>query len=150
MASGAPQAGSAQQAAPAPAPSHAQTVAALRHFGAVIAECKTLLKNPDLGKIDVRSAIQDGGVKLVADGIISAADAVTQLASVPDKPFDQKKWVEQMFVNAIMAQNGVLDHHRAAHAGTGDYASESAKHPAPSRDSHRDTMRGMMEQHYGR
>src|SRR5579864_1348645 len=142
---GAPQ--DQQQAAPAPAPTHEQAVAALRHFQAIIAEGRTLLKNPDIGKASIKSAIQDGAVKLVADGIISAADAVSQLATVPERPFDQKQWVEKLYVNAVQAQAAVLDHHRAAHIGTGDYGIESQMHKSDP-DMHKQTLAGMMETHY--
>jgi hypothetical protein len=139
-----PQEGPPQQ----PAPSHEQTVAALRHFQALLAEGRTLLKNPDLGKSNVKSAIQDGAIKLVADGIISPADAVTQLATVPERPIEQKKWVENLYAQAVTAQSNVLDHHRMAHIGTGDYGIESALHQS-NPDAHKQTMQGMMEAHYG-
>lgn len=155
MPSSGPLAGGAPQQMPgaqapqqqAPAPSHEQTVAALRHFHALIKEGQTLLKNPDLGKANVKSAIQDGAIKLVADGIISAADAVTQLASVPDKPFDQKRWVEEQFAQAVINQNHVLEHHRAASPGSGNWDLESAMQKSDP-DQHRDVLRGMMEAHY--
>ena len=101
----------------APAPTHQQTVAALRHFGMLEKELGGLLANPDLGRTDMKSAIIDGATSLVSLGIMSPPDAVTQLATVPERPFDQKKWVEQHFVQTIQAMNMILDHHRTAFQG---------------------------------
>lgn len=132
-----------QQQAP-PAPTHGQTMAALRHFDALIAEGKMLLKNPDLGKADCRSAIIDGATKLVADRIVPPGQAVAQLATVPDRPFDQKKWVEQQMQSAMAARNAVIDHHVAAFSGAPDAMAGAPSSP----DSHMDTMSGMMSAHY--
>src|ERR1035441_6763677 len=107
----------AQQAPPAP--THAQTVAALRHFTALKQELTVLLKNPDLGKADMKSAIIDGVTKLVADRIVPPAAAVQKLAMVPDTPFQQKKWIEQDYAQVMKAENMVLAHHAAAFAGQG-------------------------------
>lgn len=126
-----------------PAPSHQQTVAALRHFDAIERELRGLLADPDLGKTDMRSQIQDGAVKLVAGGIMTAAQAVAQLTTVPDRPSDQRKWVEQHFQQVIQSADLVLDHHRAAFAGQ----------PAPAQvagpDQHADVMSGLLQHYQG-
>lgn len=134
---------------PQPVPSHEQTVAALRHFQALITEGRQLLKNPDLGKADLKSDIIDIASKLVGNRILSAADAVTQLATVPEKPFEQKQWVENLYAQAVTAQAAVLDHHRAASIGSGDYEIESLVHKSDP-EKHRDTMKGLMESQYAR
>jgi hypothetical protein len=130
-----------QQQMPA-APSHQQTVAALRHFMAIVGELKTLYKKPDLGKTDMRSAIIDGTTKLVSERVITAASAVSQLTSVPDEPAAQRKWVQQMLNQTIAAQNGVLDHHAAGNHGTLDWSTES-QHPEYDPDNHFQAMEGL-------
>jgi hypothetical protein len=136
---GTPQGGQGPQAPPAP--THQQTVAALRHFQAVLGELSTLLKNPDLGKADLKSAIIDGTTKLVAERVIPPNDAVTQLATVPDRPFDQKQWVMNHLQQTMLARNAVLSHHAAAFAGQGP-------EPTPSADNHMADINGMMQSHY--
>ena len=106
----------AQQQQP-PAPSHQQTVAALRHIGAIEKELSGLLADPDLGKTDMHSKIIDGTTKLVASGMVSPSQAVQQLGTVPEQPFEQKQWLEQHFAQTIQAQSAVLQHHRAAFQG---------------------------------
>lgn len=130
-----------QQQMPA-APDHRQTVAALRHFMAVVDELQTLLKDPSLGKSDIRSQIIDGTSKLVAQRMISPANAVKELAGVPDDPRQQGIWVKQMLQKTMQAQNNVLDHHSAGNAGTLDWKIESQHQPG-SKDDHMQTMSGL-------
>jgi hypothetical protein len=134
----------------APAPTHGQTVAALRHFNAILGELKGLLENPDLGKANLKSTIIDGMTKLVAERIIPPAAAVTQLAAVPDEPFQQAQWAKNHYAQTVQAQAAVLDHHRQSAMGTGNYDLENALHEDESDpDSHMETMQGTMAQHYG-
>ena len=138
MGPGGPPAAPQGQPMPPPAPSHQQTVAALRHFSAIEKELTELLKNPDLGKSDLKSAIIDGTTKLVADGILTAASAVTELGTVPEKPFDQKKWLEHHFVQTLQAANAVLSHHAAAFSG------QQVDTTPASPDDHQSHMAGLM------
>lgn len=139
----APNAPNAPPQQQAPAPSHQQTVAALRHFDAIERELRGLLMDPDLGKTDMRSQIQDGAVKLVAGGIMTAAQAVAQLTTVPDRPFDQRKWVEQHFQQTIQSATAVVAHHQAAFAGA----------PPPQQiagpDQHAAVMSGLLAHYQG-
>jgi hypothetical protein len=125
-----------------PAPSHIQTVAAIRHFMAIIDELQVLEKNPDLGRTNCRGAIIDGVSKLVAERMLSPANAVIQLAKIPDDPLLQRKAIQQMLQQTIQAQNNVLDHHVATHPATLDWAHES-QHQAGSMDDHMATMEGL-------
>ena len=135
-----------QQAPPAPppAPSHQQTVAALRHFAALERELTTLLKDPDLGNADLKSKIIDGTTGLVAQGYLTPAAAVTELGTVPERPFDQKKWLEQHFVQTIAAANQVLSHHQAAFPGG------APNEETPSMDDHHSLMGSLASQYQGR
>jgi hypothetical protein len=137
---------SGASAAAAPAPTHAQTVAALRHFGAIKEELGTLLKNPALGKSSIKSAIIDGTTKLVAERIISPAQAVMQLGKVPEAPLEQRKWVQMMMAQTIQAANAVLDHHAAGQHGPVDFAQD---HPGDdyNPDDHMSHMDALMGQY---
>lgn len=132
-----------------PQPSHAETVAALRHFDAIKKELQTLLKIETLGKADIKSQIIEGTTQLVGNRIITPAQAVMQLATVPTSPADQKKWVETHFMQTMQAENAVLDHHRAGQPGLGNYDIENAIHEPEGEQDHIGTMAGMMNTHYG-
>lgn len=103
---------SQQQQQPPPPPSHAQTVAALRHFTAIEGETEKLLRNPDCGKSDMRSTVIDSVTRLVSKGITTPSDAVRELGNFPDKPYDQKKWLENVYTQAAQAQTAMLAMHQ--------------------------------------
>jgi hypothetical protein len=132
----------ASQVQQMPAPNHQETVAALRHFMAIIGRLKTLLKDPALGRSDCKMQIIDGMTSLVAERMMSAPQAVAQLGNVPPDPQGQRKWVNQMLQQTVQAQNNVLDHHVAAHPATLDWAQESLQQPG-SMDDHMQTMTGL-------
>lgn len=100
-----------------PAPTHGQTVAALRHFDAIQGELEALLRDPAVGKSNIKKKIIDGMARLVGDRIIMPGAAVQQLGEVPDKPFDQRKWLQQHLLQSVMAKVAVLQHHQNAFAG---------------------------------
>lgn len=131
-----------QQQRQMPAPGHQQTVAALRHFMAIVDELLVLEKNPSLGKSNIKDAIIDGVGGLVASRMLSAAAAVPILANVPEDPLAQRKWMQGMLKQTIQAQNNVLDHHVAGSPATLDWAHES-QHQAGSPDDHMQTMDGL-------
>jgi hypothetical protein len=135
--------GMPMQAQQAPAPDHAQTVAALRHFYMIGKELRGLLADPNVGKSDMRSALIDSVTKLVGDRIVPPTAAVQQMASFPDRPFEQKTWLQNMLQHVQMANVAVLSHHGQAFAG-------QPPQPVPdkSADNHIDTMSGMMQSHY--
>jgi len=132
-----------QMPAQAPAPNHAQTVAALRHFSMIDKQLKALLNNPNLGKVDIRKSVIDSVTTLVGDRILSPTQAVQQMTSFPDKPFEQKQWLTNLATQNAAAEVAVLGHHGKAFAGQPDQ-------PIPQNveDSHMDTMAGMMADHY--
>lgn len=135
---GMPQAGGPQ--AP-PAPTHVQTVAVLRHLAALQQELTVLLKNPDLGKADMKSAIIDGVTKLVADRIVPPTAAVQKLATVPETPFKQKQWIEHDYAENMQARNAILAHHAAAFAG-------APAQQAPDPENHMSDIKSAMQTHY--
>lgn len=143
---GAPQQGAPQQAPPAP--THAQTVAALRHFDAIKGELKTLLNNPSLGKSDVKSQVIDGVTKLVSERIISPAQAVIQLSQVPTDPLQQRKWITQQMQQAVQAEHSIVDQHRNTNLGSGDWSTEAQQHDT-NPDNHMQDIEALGAQ-YGR
>lgn len=147
MAGQGPNALQGQPPAPPPAPTHAQAVAGLRHANALLDELETLAKNPNLGKTSVKSDIIEGVTKLVAKQFLKADQAVKELGTVPERPFDQKMWVRAHIQKFFAAQNAMLDHHRAAFAGTQDPAIENTM--AGNADNHAADFSGLMG-HYGR
>jgi hypothetical protein len=136
--------GAPPQAQQPPAPTHQQTVAALRHFDAIQQELVGLLKDPDVGKSDVKSKIIDGMTGLVARRIVTPAGAVVQLGTVPDKPFDQKQWLLTHLQTVIQSSNNVLDHHRMAFAG------QDVDTTPPNPDNHISDVAGLMSQFKGK
>lgn len=128
---------------PMPAPTHNQTVATLRHFAAIGKELETVVKDPDLGKADVKDKLIDAVTTLVADRIIPPGQAVAQLATFPDRPFEQKQWVMNHLQQIAQAKNAVLAHHAAAFAG-------QPPQPTPAADGHMQDVAGMVNSHYAK
>jgi hypothetical protein len=118
-------------------------VAALRHFGAIEHELTTLLEDPDLGKSDMKSKIIDGVSSLVAERFLTPVEAVVQLGTVPERPFDQKQWLEQHLSTAVQAQVAVLAHHGAAFAG------QNVDTTPPDPDDHLEMMAGLKAHYQG-
>jgi hypothetical protein len=135
--------GPGSQQSPPPPPNHQQTVVALRHFDAIEKELTVLLKDPGLGRADMKSEIIDGVTKLVAGGFLTPAAAITELATVPERPFDQKKWLESHLAQTVQAADGVLGHHGAAFAG------QDVDMTPPNNASHLSTMNGLAAQYKG-
>lgn len=100
-----------------PAPNHRQVVAALRHFDAIEDELTKLLKSPDCGKADMKSDLIDAATRLVGKGMFTPTGAAGTLADFPQRPFDQKKWLLDHFMQTVQAQHAILDHHGAAFPG---------------------------------
>lgn len=117
-------------------PSHEQTVALLRHCDAVKGGLIELLKDPAVGRSDVKDKIIDGMAKLVSERMVSAPEAVKQLSEVPSDPLAQRKWLQSMLQNAIQAENGVLDHYGQGNPSLGTVSEHMASHNGGSRDDH--------------
>lgn len=126
-----------------PPPSHQQTVAALRHFDALEKELTGLLKNPDCGKSNLRSEIIDATAKLVAEGFATPAEAVTELGTVPDRPFDQKKWLEIHLKQTIEGADTILAHHAIGFRG------QNVDTTPPNPAKHTDMMAALKAQYQG-
>lgn len=132
-----------QPVGPPPAPTVGQTVAALRHFDAIRHQLDRILRDPALGKSNIKSKIVDGVAELVADRMMTPGAAVEQLATVPERPFDQRTWAQQHMQTAIQAQLAVLAHHGQAFAGVPDGLLNHRAEPS----EHLDDM-ASLQQHY--
>lgn len=120
-------------------PSHEQTVAALRHFDAIRDELNILLKNPSLGRSSIKQQIIDGCSSLVGKRILSPAEAVMQLAKVPDNPLEQRKMLQQQMAQTVQAEHSIIAQHATGFAGHGPM-------PTPSDDDHMGVMSGLHAQ----
>jgi hypothetical protein len=136
------------QPMPAP-PTHAQTVAALRHFDAIKGALAPLLQDPALGKSNMKMPIIDAVTKLVSERIISAATAVDQLSKVPSDPSLQRKALQNMMQQAMQAENGVLDHYGQGNPSLGEVAQHFAANKGGSRDDHMEHMKALNANYSG-
>ena len=102
-----------------------------------------LLKDPAAGRSDLKSKIIDGVTKLVSERIISAPQAVQQLAQVPSDPLQQRKWMQTMLAQTVQAEQGILAHHAVGFAGQGPMPT-----PANS-DGHMDHMAALNANYAG-
>lgn len=133
-----------QQQLPAPTPS--ETMAALNHFAAIEKELTILLSDPEVGKTNMRSRIIDGTARLVSTRQMEPGEAVVELGSLPDRPFDQKKWLEGHLASTVQAASTVLDHHRIAYAGK-DVPPPSPQAMSP--EGQRDALKSLMMKYKG-
>ena len=137
--------GAQRGAAQPPTPTHGQTVAILRHMHAIQKELTAIMKDPAVGRSNVKSKIIDGVANLVSSRMITPGDAVSQLASVPDQPFQQKQWLELHLAQSVIAQLKVLNDHGKAFGG----APENMVDKTSDKDNHLNDIQGAMG-HYGR
>lgn len=144
---GQPSQGAPGQPMPPP-PSHAQTLAALRHFDAIKGELHRILKDPAVGKSDMKSRIIDGVTKLVSERMISPAQAVMQLSQVPEDPIKQRQWLQTMMAQTVTAENAILDHYGQGNASLGDVQGHVSSMDHGSGDDHMDHM-AALQQNYG-
>lgn len=122
-------AGQPQQQQQIPAPTHAQTMAALRHFDAIRTQLQKALRDPDVGKSNIRRRITDGMAELVADRVMTPDIAVKTLTDVPDVPFQQKQWLIGQYKAALQAEVMILAHHGAAHQGVPEHMIDQRADP---------------------
>lgn len=135
------------QTPPAP-PTHQQVVGAMRHFDAIEKELSALLSDPDVGKADLKSKIIDGTTKLVANRILSPSQAVMQLGTVPERPFDQKQWLQTHLAQTVQAATMILAHH-AVGAQQAEASGQPMDTSPPSPDGHIDAMAGLAQNYRG-
>lgn len=130
---------------PPPAPTQAQTVAALHRFGEVKQAMRPVLGDPKLGKDNIRPKLLDAASKLLGSKVLSLSEIMNAIKGLPDDPLAQKKFVEKIYGDADKAQKIVLSHHAAAPAmqGTGEPDQWNA-------DNHQTHIDGLMGHYNGR
>ena len=102
---------------------------------------KNWLNNPELGKSDFKDQFIEAYTKLVADRIATPVQAIGSLSQVPERPFQQRQWVQDAYNKNVQARDIVLSHHAQAYAGQGPQE-------APDPDSHISDIASMMGTHY--
>jgi len=108
----APALGGQQQ--PQPAPTRAQTTAAVQRFSAIQNAMRSVMQDPAFGKENVRPEVMDAASKLLGSKLLSLPEVMNSISSLPDDPIKQKAFIEGIFNSARTAESQVLDHHGAA------------------------------------
>ena len=105
-----------QAAKPRPQPTHAQTVAGLHRFHEIERAVAKVLKNPDLGKKNIRPAVLDMGADLVGEKVMTIPELMSGMQSFPpaEDPLGQKKWLERLYQAQVQAQVSLLRDHASA------------------------------------
>jgi hypothetical protein len=128
-----------------PAPTAAQTQAGLRRFDAVMSAMRAIMRDPDLGRTNLRPKIMDQASKLIGSKVISLAQCMQAIAPLNDQPLDQKNLVSGIYNAALQASNALLDHHGAAVA-TGRVPREGGeKYDLANHERH---MSDLLNSHY--
>ena len=130
--------GQQQQPQQPPQISKNQVIAALHHFSAVQKQFMPLMKNPDLGKANIRPKIFDAAVALIGEGINTVPETMNGIKDLPSDPVGQKKWLEKLMMNTEMAQKKIISDY------IGQGPGQEPDGPAWSMDTHKDHMNSLM------
>ena len=85
-----------------------QLIAGLHHLNAFQKQFSPILKNPDLGKSNIRPKIFDASATLIGQGIFSVPEVMNGIKDLPDDPIGQKKWLEKIVTNAMLAEKKLI------------------------------------------
>ncbi len=129
-----------QQTPPQPAPTRAQTVAAVHQFGQIKQSMAPILDDPNLGVKNIRPKLLDSFSKLLASKTLTLPEIMKAVQALPEDPTEQKKFVEKIYQDNDKAQMLVLGHHAMAPEQQG---------PDWSQDTHGDHMTSLVQQ-YGK
>lgn len=120
---GNPLAALAQQPQAAPQPpilNHAQTVAAVHHFGQIKQAMLPVMDDPNLGKTNIRPKLLDAMSKLLASKALSLPEIMKAVKSLPEDPMAQKGFVDKIYTDNDKAQKMVLQNHAMGQFGDGE------------------------------
>lgn len=138
----APQLGGALQKPPAP--TKAQTTAAVQRFSAIQNAMRGVMENPAFGKSNVRPELLNAASKLLGTKLLSLPEIMNSIKDMSDDPIEQKSFIQNIYNQAKSSESSVLDHHGAAVAagmlppnGGDDYDA----------GNHEQSMQGLLE-HY--
>lgn len=133
-----------QQPTPQPAPTHAQTVAAVHQFGQIKQSMVPILDDPNLGLKNIRPKLLDSFSKLLASKTLTLPEIMKAVKALPDDPMQQKKFVEKIYNDNDKAQMLVLGHH-----AMGPQQTDGQEPDQWSSDKHQDYMAGLVQQYGG-
>lgn len=130
---------------PAPAPTENQTIAAVHHFGQIKSAFGPMLKDPKLGKDNIRPKLLDTMSKLLANKVLTLPEIMNAAKALPEDPIQQKKFVEKIYNDNSKAQMMVLQQHAQAKFPEPE---PGAPEPTPySPDTHADEMSALLKQY---
>lgn len=144
------QQGQAPTQAGPPAPSHAQTVAALTHLQVVQKQMDALSRLPGIGKENIRPAIFDSIAELLSQRMFTLPQVMTEIKTIPADPPGQKNWVLTHLRQTSEAQKQILMDHAQGNPGTGDLPTELAASQQDPAKSHTDMMGELVGHYAGR
>lgn len=132
---------------PNPAPSYPQVMAAMHRFTAIRKVLTPLLKDPKLGREDVRDKVLDAAATLISQRVLTVAEAMNEVSKkMPTQPADQQLWLKKLVQNTMLAQDKVMDdYHASGQNWKNDEANTELKFKP---DSYGEHMQGLMK-HYG-
>ena len=128
-----------------PSISKDQVIAGLHHFSQVIKEMSPLLKSPVLGTGNMRPKIFDASANLIGSGVATVPEIMNGIKDLPDDPIGQKKWLEKIVTNAMMAEKKLISDYVSQQPN----GTEGQPH-SWSLDNHKDHMAGLMKNYGGR
>ena len=127
-----------QPGQPKPQITKQQVIAGLHHLGAFTKQMSPILRNPEIGKSNIRPKIFDASAALIGQGIFSVPEVMNGIKDLPDDPLGQKKWLEQKLAGVMMAEKKLVSDYIAQGPGA------EPQGPDWSEDTHRDHMGGLM------
>lgn len=107
-------------AGPPPAPSAAQTLAAMKHFAVMKKNLERLMNDPAVGKSNVRPKIFDMAAKMLGDGFMTLPRLMNEIKTLPTDPTEQKKWLMKHLEQVTQAEQAVAVQHADAFPATGN------------------------------
>ena len=114
-----------------------QLMSGLHHLGSIQKALSPLLRNPVLGKNNIRPKLFDAMATLIGQGTMSVPEVINGMKDLPDDPLAQKKWLESKVAKTMQAEQKLVNDYIAQGPGAepeGEW----------SMDNHKDHMAGLM------
>jgi hypothetical protein len=128
-----------------PMPTHAQVVAGLHRFHEIELASGRLLKDPDVGRKNIRPKVLEMGADLIGRRVMSLPEFMTGIKDFPsaEDMLGQKKWLEKLFQSNVQGQVSLLQDHANAPPEGPDAAQWTP-------DSHSEHMAGLISKYPGK
>ena len=99
-----------------PTPTHAQTVAGLHRCHEIEKASQRLLKDPDVGKKNIRPKVLEMGADLIGKKVMTLPELMTGIKDFPssEDALGQKKWLERLYQSNVQGQIALLQDHANA------------------------------------